>query len=43
VESAFVLVPANATAVGIIKCFDAQFDFIITHGAAIAAFDSWRI
>ena len=39
-ESAFVLVPANAAAVGIIKCLDAQFDFVFVHGAAIAAFDS---
>jgi len=34
VESTFVLGPASTAAVGIIKCFDAQFDFVFVHGAA---------
>src|SRR5687767_2209158 len=41
--SALVLVPADAAAIGCVKRFDAQCDFVLFHGAAIAAFESRRI
>jgi len=43
VVSAFVLVPANAAAIGFIKCVDVQCDFVFVRDAAITAFGSKRI
>ena len=41
--SAFVLIPANAAAIGFIKCVDVQCDFVFVRDAAITAFGSKRI
>ncbi len=43
VISALVLGSAHAAAIGCVKRFDAQCDFVLFHGATIAAFESRRI